>query len=88
MTIKLAKLAIETCLFPLWECEAGEYRVSTPSMRYVKRPEKKKPVEEYLKLQGRFRHLFNPKRVDIIEDIQEHLDREWKLILKRADLTS
>jgi pyruvate ferredoxin oxidoreductase beta subunit len=87
MTIEIAKLAIETCLFPLWECEEGEYRISTPSMRYVKRPERKKPVEDYLKLQGRFRHLFNPKRTDIIQDIQEHVDKDWKRILKRAEVT-
>lgn len=56
-------------------------------MRYVKRPERKKPVEDYLKLQGRFRHLFNPKRTDIIQDIQEHIDKDWKRILKRAEVT-
>jgi pyruvate ferredoxin oxidoreductase beta subunit len=87
ITIELARLAVETCIFPLWECESGEYKVSSPSMPYVKRPERKKPVKEYLKPQGRFRHLFNPERTDIIESIQEHVDREWELILKRAGLS-
>jgi len=88
MTIELARIAVETCIFPLWECEGGEYSVSSPSMRYVRRPDMTKPVKEYLKLQGRFRHLFNPERTDIIERIQKHADREWKLILKRAGLTA
>lgn len=87
-TIELARLAVETCFFPLWECENGEYKVSSPSMVYVKSPERKKPVIEYLKPQGRFRHLFNPDRTDIIEAIQRHTDGEWKLILKRAGLAS
>jgi pyruvate ferredoxin oxidoreductase beta subunit len=87
ISIQLAKLAVETCFFPLWECEDGEYKLSSPSMRYVKRPEQKKPVKEYLKLQGRFRHLFNPEKTEIIEKIQKHVDKEWKRILKRAGLT-
>lgn len=88
ITIELARIAVETCFFPLWECEDGDYKVSPPSMRYVKRPERKKSVKEYLKLQGRFRHLFNPEKKEIIESIQKHIDREWKLILKRAGMVS
>lgn len=84
MSVKLAKLAVETCFFPLWECTNGEYKISSPSMVYVKKPEKKKPVKEYLKLQGRFRHLFNPERTDIIESIKKHVESEWNRLLKRA----
>jgi len=88
-TIKIAKLAVETCFFPLWEAEFkdGEivYTLSAPSERIAKKPELKKPVEEYLKLQGRFSHLFRPKkREDLINEIQQWVDREWKLILKRC----
>jgi pyruvate ferredoxin oxidoreductase beta subunit len=86
-SVELARLAVQTCFFPLWECEYGEYKVSTPSMLYVKQPERKKPVVDYLKVQGRFRHLFRPERPEIIESIQNHVDKEWALILKRAGLT-
>ena len=50
-TIKVARLAVETGLFPLFEAEDGEVTGSTPIRGRV-------PVEEYLKLQKRFAHLF------------------------------
>ena len=50
MTVKVAKLAVETGLYPIFEMENG---VVTKVRRI-----KKKPVSEYLKIQGRFRHLF------------------------------
>ncbi len=86
-SVEMARLAVQTCFFPLWECENGEYKVSTPSMLYVRQPERKKPVVDYLKVQGRFRHLFRPERPEILERIQNHVDKEWALILKRAGLT-
>ncbi|MEE8570674.1 MAG: thiamine pyrophosphate-dependent enzyme [Candidatus Bathyarchaeia archaeon] len=86
-SVELARLAVQTCIFPLWECENGDYKLSAPSMPYVKRPERKKPIIDYLKAQGRFRHLFRPERPEIIERIQKHVDKEWDIILKRAGLT-
>ena len=53
-TIKLARLAVETGLFPLFEAEHGEITGRTKIRRQV-------PVEDYLKLQKRFAHLFGPK---------------------------
>jgi len=87
IAIELSRLAVQTCLFPLWECENGEYRISTPSLTYVKRPERKKSVTDYLKLQGRFRHLFNPPRPEIVTEIQNYIDKEWETLLKRANVT-
>jgi len=54
-TIKVARLASESGLFPLWEGEHGEVTGSIPIRRKV-------PVEDYLKTQRRFAHLFKPKR--------------------------
>ena len=65
LTIEIAKLAVETGLYPLLEYEDSRlvsYRQISP-----------KPVEEYLKLQGRFRHLLNSP--DEIKKIQEVADR-------------
>ena len=53
-TIKLARLAVESGLFPLFEAEHGEITGRTKIRHKV-------PVEEYLKLQKRFAHLFSPK---------------------------
>ncbi|VAW23579.1 Pyruvate:ferredoxin oxidoreductase, beta subunit [hydrothermal vent metagenome] len=60
-TIKLARLAIETGIFPLFEGEVGEVTGSTPIRR-------QQPVTEYLKLQRRFAHLF--KGDDHQEELQ------------------
>ncbi|MHA1237755.1 MAG: thiamine pyrophosphate-dependent enzyme [Candidatus Odinarchaeia archaeon] len=89
MSITITQLAVETCIFPLWEAELvdGEpvYKLSPPSKAILNKPERKKPVEEYLKLQGRFKHLFKPEpKKELIEDIQRHVDKEWEILLKKC----
>ena len=56
-TIKLARLAVESGLFPLFEAHHGEVTSSTPIRQRV-------PVTDYLKLQKRFAHLFGKTRDD------------------------
>lgn len=90
-TISIARLATQTCIFPLYEVlrEEGRpvWKLSSPSMSIARRPENKKPVEEYLKTQGRFRHLFRPKHnSDLLNTIQDGVDHRWQLLLEKADL--
>jgi pyruvate ferredoxin oxidoreductase beta subunit len=68
-TIRIARLAKETGLFPVFEAEHGEVvRVSKIRRRV--------PVEDYLRAQRRFSHLFgDPPRTDVIERIQAGADR-------------
>ena len=66
LTIEIGRLAVETGIFPLYEVENGRYKLN------VDRP-KLKPVGEYLKTQGRFRHLLGEE----ITRIQEHVDEEY-----------
>ena len=71
--IKLGRLVVETGMFPLYEVENGKYRMT------VETPEPRRPVGDYLKPQGRFRHL-DP--ADIVK-VQARLDQEYaKLIHK------
>lgn len=65
--IWIGRLAVETRIFPLYEVVYGKYRITveTPHPR---------PVAEYLKAQGRFRHLTQ----DMIDKIQDRVDREYK----------
>jgi pyruvate ferredoxin oxidoreductase beta subunit len=89
IAIGLSKLAVETCIFPLWEAEKIEgkmiYTLSAPSKQIAKNPDKKKPVIEYLKLQGRYRHLFKPQeKTDLIAKIQQWVDTEWEVILEKT----
>jgi Pyruvate:ferredoxin oxidoreductase and related 2-oxoacid:ferredoxin oxidoreductases, beta subunit len=67
-TIRLARLATESGLFPVFEAEHGEVTDVSPIRRRV-------PVEEYLRRQARFRHLFEPtRRDDLITRIQARAD--------------
>jgi len=75
ITIKLAKLAVQTCIFPIYEIENGiKYKINF-------KPREKLPVKEYLKLQGRFRHLTEKE----IGEIQQMVDRNWELLLKKEE---
>jgi len=85
-SIEISRLAVETCIFPLWESINGEYQLSAPSKTIALKPERKKPVEEYLKTQGRFRHLFTPKFKGVIEEIQRITDKRWQRLLKKCGI--
>jgi pyruvate ferredoxin oxidoreductase beta subunit len=86
-SIELSRLAVETCVFPLWEAVNGEYQLSTPSKVIALAPQKKKPVKEYLQVQGRFRHLFTPKHEKLLEQIQRLTDARWEKLLKKCGVT-
>ena len=76
-TLVLARLAADTCLWPLFEIAGGEF-----SLTYL--PPEKKPVAEWLKRQGRFRHLFKAGNEALLEQIQADVDRNWEKLLARA----
>jgi pyruvate ferredoxin oxidoreductase beta subunit len=70
LTIQVAKLAVETGLYPLIEYENGELT--------GKRQIIPKPVEEYLKLQGRFKHILNnPDEINKVQDIADNNIRKY-----------
>ena len=86
-SLEYAKLAVETCVFPIWEAVNGEYQVSIPSKLLALAPQKKKPVEDYLKGQGRFRHLFKPQNRKMLEEVQKVTDERWQRLLKKCTNT-
>ena len=71
MSISVARLAVETNIFPLMEVEYQKYTLNH-------QPEKFIPVEECMKLQGRYAHLFKNGSSEIIQQIQEYTDMNWK----------
>lgn len=73
-TIELARLAVHSCVWPLYEVENGKWKLN---FNVKERP----PVEEYLKLQGRFSHLFQPNNEHVLREIQEYVDQEWEKLL-------
>ena len=76
-TVDIGKLAVKTGVWPLKEYIDGE-------VIHTKVPRQRVPVEEYLKLQGRFNHLFKPQRNDaLITEIQSKVDRYWEHITQQ-----
>jgi pyruvate ferredoxin oxidoreductase beta subunit len=84
-SIEYEKLAVESCVFPLYEVVNGQYTLSTPSKLISLAPQKKRPVTDYLKGQGRYRHLFNPKNKYVLDEIQRWTDERWTILLKKAE---
>ena len=79
LTIEVAKLAVETGVWPLFEIENGEFRLTGISKNLLDK-KNRKPVIEYLKLQGRFSKLTEEQ----IKEIQDAIDRMWEEIAARV----
>jgi len=72
--ISMGRLAVETGVFPLFEVENGHYSMS-PDM-----PRKLRPIREYFKPQGRFRHLTDAD----IDMIQHKVDTEFQKLIEKT----
>ena len=79
MTIN--KLAVETCYWPLYEVIDGKYKITY-------KPAKKLPIEEFLKPQKRFKHMFKPGNEWMIEDFQREVDARWQELLDLEEITN
>ncbi|MDI6843343.1 MAG: thiamine pyrophosphate-dependent enzyme [Anaerosomatales bacterium] len=75
-TVEIAKLAVQTGFWPLYEVEDGVWR---QTVKVVNR----KPIEEFLRPQGRFKHLFAPGNEALLAEIQADVDRAWEQLQKR-----
>ena len=73
----ICKLAVDTCVWPLYEVDHGQWRLTYE-------PKQKLPVEEFMKLQGRFRHCFQPGNEWTIEAAQRDVDEKWEALLNRC----
>lgn len=77
-TVEVMRLAVDTCYWPLYEVDNGVWKLNY-------KPKEKKPVEEWLRMQGRFSHLFQPQFRHVIDEIQSRIDQEWASLLKRCE---
>jgi len=75
--ITLSRLAVETCYWPLYEVENGVTRITVI-------PKEKKPITEFLKPQGRFKHLFAPENEWMLKKIQEEIDKDWEELQRES----
>ena len=79
--IQLEKYAVDSCFWPLYEVVNGVYKITY-------KPAKKIPVEEFLKPQRRFKHLFEPGNEWMIQEIQDEVDKKWNFLLEMEKLTN
>ena len=81
MLMQINKLAVETCYWPLYEVVDGKYKINY-------KPAKKLPIEEFLRPQKRFKHLFKPGNEWMIEAFQKEVDARWQELLDLEEITN
>lgn len=79
MTIKMSKLVVDTCMWPVYEVENGKYKVNY-------KPATKLPITEYLKTQTRFKALLKDEAT--IAEIQANIDAKWNRLLLMEEATN
>ena len=77
--VELAKIAVDTCVWPLYEVENGKYKLNY-------KPKEKKSILEWIKPQGRFRHLFKEENAWLLEEFQKKVDEEWEELNRLSSL--
>jgi pyruvate ferredoxin oxidoreductase beta subunit len=77
-TIGIAKAAVQTGFWPLFEVVDGDWRQTVKVMN-------KKPIEEFLRPQGRFAHLFKPGNEALLLEVQAEVDRYLEYIQNRCN---
>ncbi len=79
--MEINKLAVETCYWPLYEVVNGVYKITY-------KPAKKLPIEEFLRPQKRFKHMFKPGNEWMIEEYQKEIDKRWQELLDLEAMTN
>ena len=79
--MQINKLAADTCYWPLYEVVDGKYHITY-------KPAKKLPIEEFLRPQKRFKHMFKPGNEWMIQEFQAEVDRRWQELLDLEELTN
>jgi pyruvate ferredoxin oxidoreductase beta subunit len=75
---KICKLAVDTCYWPLFEVVDGKWILSYE-------PKTKLPIEDFLKPQGRFKHLFKPENEHLLAEFQAEVDKRWEELKNRCN---
>ena len=73
----ITKLAVDTCVWPMFEVIEGEYHLTYE-------PKQKLPVADFMKVQGRFKHCFQKGNEWILEEAQAWVDQKWEKLLAKC----
>jgi pyruvate ferredoxin oxidoreductase beta subunit len=82
-SILMSRLAVDTCYWPLYEVEEKGKKLT---ITYDPK-DKKKPIVDFLKPQGRFKHLFAPGNEHMLVEFQKMIDEEWEFLKKLQDMS-
>ena len=82
----LSKLAVETCVWPLYEYENGKYSLTSESKRIAEGKSEKKPVTEWFKAQGRYKHMLAEGNEALVAKVQAEIDRKWERLIALTKL--
>jgi len=74
-TVRIARLAVETRYFPVYEVDHGRVKINI-------RVDKPKPLEEFLKTQRRFAHLLKPENAHVLEELKRNIEENWERLVK------
>jgi pyruvate ferredoxin oxidoreductase beta subunit len=77
-SLHVVAAAVETGFWPLYEVVDGVHRLTYE-------PESLQPIERWLEGQKRFAHLLRPENTDLVEAIQDRVDRDWAALRERCD---
>lgn len=85
ISVEILRRAVDTCYFPLWEWTPEQgYMLTDRSLAIARNPALKQPIEKFVEVQGRFRHLLKPENKHLLKELQEYVDKVWEDLLKRA----
>jgi len=78
----VGRSAVDTGFWPLFEVDQGEWKMTMPA----KTRNGLRPVEEFLSMQGRFKHLFKPGNEHLLEEAQQEVDDYYDYLKKRCGI--
>jgi len=74
LSMELARLAVDTHFWPVYECENGKYKINI-------KPKQVKPLEDFLFTQARFKHLKNEPA--ILEELKRSVEERWNTLIQK-----
>ncbi len=75
-------MMVRSCYWPLYEVINGRYVINyDPKNRKI-------PVADWMKLQGRFSHLFKAGNEHLVQELQDYVDREWERLKALASISA
>ena len=78
-TVDMGIQAVETGVWALYECENGKMTFNGKSKLLLEKKIERKPIEDWIVQQGRFKHIFKPKKdVKTIKAMEDHTDQIWE----------